>query len=89
MVDVDGNEVKLTRRQAEMVALLCEGLTYKEMGTRLGISWQTVRGTLHGLYAKLGLGGANARVMVVLMAYKNPPAVVLGDDVDGCGVILC
>lgn len=71
MVDVDGNEVRLTRREEQMVELLCEGLTYKEMGTRLGISWQTVRFTLHGLYVKLGLDGANARVRVVLMVMRG------------------
>lgn len=71
MVNVDGNEVRLTRREAELLELLPEGLTYKEMGKKLGISWQTVRFLLHCLYTKLKVGnGPNARMRAVVVAHN-------------------
>lgn len=37
------SRVRLTKRQREIVALLAEGMTYAEIGVRLGIKRRTVR----------------------------------------------
>jgi DNA-binding NarL/FixJ family response regulator len=40
---------KLTPRQAQIVALLAEGLTQQQIGDRLGISRNTVKNHLYGV----------------------------------------
>ena len=44
----------LSKGQAEVLQLLAEGLTYKEVGRRLGLSWRTVQTQAKYAYAKLG-----------------------------------
>ncbi len=44
----------LSKGQAEVLQLLAEGLTYKEAGRRLGLSWRTVQTQAKYAYAKLG-----------------------------------
>lgn len=68
MVNVKGQEIRLTKRQAAMLPLLERGMTYKEIGNELGISWMTVRCMLHLLYEKAGVEGPNARIRVVTLA---------------------
>jgi DNA-binding CsgD family transcriptional regulator len=43
----------LTRREAEVLALLAEGKTNREIGVELGISAHTVKNHLERVYAKL------------------------------------
>lgn len=45
----------LTRRQREVVALIAEGLTYRQIGARLGIQDRTVR--MHVEYIARTLSG--------------------------------
>jgi len=44
-----------SQREAEIVLLLCQGLTYKAIGERLFISEHTVDNTVHKIYAKTGV----------------------------------
>jgi ATP/maltotriose-dependent transcriptional regulator MalT len=50
----------LTAREVEVLRLLAEDLTYREIGEELGISWQTVRTMAHNVYEKLGAKGKRA-----------------------------
>jgi two-component system nitrate/nitrite response regulator NarL len=43
----------LTERQREVVALVCEGLSNKTMGRRLGVTEGTVKTHLNVIYEKL------------------------------------
>jgi DNA-binding NarL/FixJ family response regulator len=47
--DVD----QLTSRETELLALLAEGCLYKEIGERLGVSYNTVRAHVRNVYKKL------------------------------------
>ena len=47
------DEVKLSKRETEILELLCEGLANKEIADRLDISVETVRVHLKHVYEKL------------------------------------
>lgn len=49
----EGQASPLTDREQEVVALLCEGRTYREAATALGISVGTVQTYVKAIYAKL------------------------------------
>jgi len=51
--DVESDEFLLTSRETEIVKLIEEGLTYKEIGERLGISTHTVHTHIKNIYEKL------------------------------------
>ena len=46
-------EAVLSEREQEVLALLAEGLLYKEIGDRLGISVGTIKQHIHRIYGKL------------------------------------
>ena len=46
-------EARLTPREQEILALLAEGLLYKEIGARLAISEAAVKQHIHRMYGKL------------------------------------
>lgn len=50
-------EPKLSPREVEVLGLLAEGLTYKQVGERLGIEWRTVQVHARRVYEKLGVSG--------------------------------
>jgi len=54
----------LTRREHQIVQVLAEGITNKEIGRRLGLTEGTVKVHLHRIYRKLGI--ANRTVLAVL-----------------------
>lgn len=56
----------LTAREAELLSLLTEGLTNKELGKRLFISQATVKTHLAHIYAKLGVDSRAAAVSIAL-----------------------
>lgn len=78
---------ELTKREAEVMRLLKDprGLTYKEVGEEMGISWMTVRFMAHAVYAKLGLGGFGARARLMmkppLQPSQNQKGGNLGKDI--------
>jgi two-component system, NarL family, nitrate/nitrite response regulator NarL len=63
----------LTAREAQILALLAEGLVNKEIAARLGISRHTVKTHLAALFHKLGVTtraeavAAGARAGVILL----------------------
>jgi DNA-binding NarL/FixJ family response regulator len=54
----------LTRREHQIIQVLAEGITNKEIGRRLGLTEGTVKVHLHRIYRKLGI--ANRTVLAVL-----------------------
>jgi two-component system response regulator DevR len=56
------HEFGLTRRQQQVVPLISEGLTNKEIASRLGISEQTVKNHVHGIMRRIGV---NDRLQVI------------------------
>lgn len=52
----------LTQREREVLGLLCEGLSDKEIAERLDLSHSTVRNGLSSIYRKLGVPRRNAAV---------------------------
>lgn len=56
----------LTAREAELLALLAEGLSNDEIGVRLGIESNTVRTHMSNIYAKLGVNSRSEAMLTVL-----------------------
>jgi DNA-binding CsgD family transcriptional regulator len=50
-------EPKLSPREVEVLGLLADGLTYRQIGERLGIEWRTVQVHARHIYEKLGTSG--------------------------------
>jgi DNA-binding NarL/FixJ family response regulator len=61
-------EQGLSRREAEILGLLSEGITNKEIAVRLGISAETVRTHLSRIYGKLHVQGRTEAVTKYLKA---------------------
>jgi DNA-binding NarL/FixJ family response regulator len=59
----------LTQRESEILALLSEGLSNKEIADRVNISYDTVRAHLRHIYEKLHVRG---RTEAVMMYLKTP-----------------
>ena len=57
---------RLTDREEEILALLAQGLQYKEIAARLDISTSTVRAHLHTIYVKLHVGSRTEAVVKYL-----------------------
>lgn len=76
---VDGNGMKLlSKREAEVVGCLAEGLTNREIGERLGLSQHTVKNHLFRIFDKLGVSN---RIELLFMALSQtstpaPPTVL-------------
>lgn len=45
---------RLTPRERQVIALVCEGLSNQELAARLGVSQGTIRRHTSSIYAKLG-----------------------------------
>ena len=58
----------LSRREAEVLARLARGRTYKEAAAELGISWRTVQNLAYRAYQKLG---ADGRVQAIQVAREH------------------
>jgi DNA-binding NarL/FixJ family response regulator len=65
----------LTRRQREVIQLICEGMKKKQIAERLFISYTTVRHHLSSIYTKLDVSD---RLELVIYAYRygldKPPS---------------
>jgi DNA-binding CsgD family transcriptional regulator len=48
---------RLTGREIDVLALLAEGMSYREVGDRLQISWRTAQLHANRIYSKLGVHG--------------------------------
>jgi DNA-binding NarL/FixJ family response regulator len=58
----------LTRREVEIIALICDGLTNHQIANRLFISETTVRHHLTSIFAKLDVGD---RLKLAVYAYRH------------------
>lgn len=65
----------LTQRESEILALLSEGLSNKEIADRVNISYDTVRAHLRHIYEKLHVRG---RTEAVKMYLKSPSLSLAG-----------
>jgi len=65
----------LTNRESEILALLSEGLSNKEIADRVDISYDTVRAHLRHIYEKLHVRG---RTEAVKMYLKSPGLSIAG-----------
>ena len=63
----DGRRSRLTQREYEILCLLAEGVASREIGTRLGIKYVTVRTHLRNLASKLA---AHSKLEVVAKAHE-------------------
>lgn len=63
-----GEDVKLSKRESEILDLICEGLSSHEIADKLGVSRRTVEGHRANLIAKTG---AKSTIQLVLYAMKN------------------
>ena len=61
----------LTRRELEILELLAEGISNKEIATRIGISFETVRTHLGHIYEKLHVQGRTEAVTRFLKSGPN------------------
>jgi DNA-binding NarL/FixJ family response regulator len=59
-----GAHLGLTRREAELLTLLGEGLSPRQAADKMQLSWQTVRTHMRNLYRKLGVGDRAAAVAI-------------------------
>ena len=55
-------EVRLTDREREVLVVAAEGLTAREIATRLGVRERTVTTHLARIYGKLGVGSRLAAI---------------------------
>jgi DNA-binding CsgD family transcriptional regulator len=69
----DGETLRLTPRQLEVLGLLCEGLPNKLICRRLSISAGTVKAHISGILRELGVG---SRLQAVVAARRSG---LLGD----------
>jgi DNA-binding NarL/FixJ family response regulator len=65
-VSRDLNE--LSRRESEIIRLIAEGLSNKEIGVRLSLSEKTVKNHISHIFAKLNI---NARSRAAVYAIRN------------------
>jgi DNA-binding NarL/FixJ family response regulator len=63
-----GAHLGLTRREAELLSLLGEGLPPRDAAVRMGLSSETVRTHTRNLYRKLGV---NDRAAAVAVAWRE------------------
>lgn len=64
----NGHAARLTERELEVVALICEGLQNKQIATRMGISETTVRHRLTSIFSKLGVA---SRLELLVYAQRH------------------
>ena len=60
--------VRMTRREREVVALIADGLTNKEIADKLNLSAYTVKSHVHNILEKMAL---NTRVQIAIFANSN------------------
>ena len=63
---------ELSRREQQVVTLVCEGLSNKEIARRLGVTEGTVKIHLNSIYAQLGVR-SRIELMVALSGRGSKP----------------
>jgi len=71
---VDLNEVKITQRDEQVLKLLVQGCTNKEIASELRISPRTVKQHLRTLFLRAGIKDGRKRVkLAIAMRIKEEP----------------
>lgn len=74
--DPDPKAALLTSREAEILALIEEGLTNQQIASRLSLTLHTVKNHVHNMLTKLGVGSrAEAVAVGRAVRYANPVSV--------------
>ena len=72
--DITGGGAPLTRREKEILTLLCKGLNYQEIANTLVISQFTVRKHIQNIYAKLNVSDrVNALIRGRELLFRQEP----------------
>ena len=79
-LDHRGQLYRLTVRELQVVALICEGLSNKQMASRLDIAVHTVKCHVHNALLKLGVS-SRLEVAVMLLAPPLPMHAELQEQV--------
>ena len=69
--DAGAGATALTQRERQIVRLVCEGLSNKEVGQRLNITDGTIKVHLHKIFEKLRVSNRTALVAVYLSSPDN------------------
>ncbi len=67
-VDPDKEKVKLTKRESEVLTLICQGLSNSEISDKLCLSLRTIEGHKSNLFSKTGVKNS---ISLVMYAIKN------------------
>jgi len=73
-LDAVTERYRISKREREVVELLLQGKTYKEIQDVLFISFNTVKNHAYNVYQKLGVKSRSQLVHVVLTEQDEPPA---------------
>ena len=68
--DLADKPFQLTAREKEIISLISEGLSNKEIAVRLHIATHTVKSHVHNILEKLALG---SRLQIAAFARRKPP----------------
>ena len=81
--DAGAGATALTQRERQIVRLVCEGLSNKEVGQRLNITDGTIKVHLHKIFEKLRVSNRTALVAVYLSSPdKQRPQDEAGEQLD-------
>lgn len=75
------NKLGLTNREQQVVVLISEGLTNKEIANRLNLAEQTVRNHVHRMLRKVGVSHRLAVVDICRLQGSNVPILGNGNPV--------
>jgi DNA-binding NarL/FixJ family response regulator len=67
---IPDSAIKLTSREKQIVDLIAQGLSNKEIATRLHIATQTVKSHVHNILEKLAL---SSRLQIAAFAHRREP----------------
>ena len=72
--DAGAGATELTHRERQIVRLVCEGLSNREVGRRLNITDGTIKVHLHKIFEKLRVSNRTALVAVYLSSPNDDGA---------------
>lgn len=65
------SEIHITPRELEVLRLLAEGLSNREIAARLGISKGAVRHRLHAIFTQMGFDGTKGSRVLLATEYAR------------------
>jgi DNA-binding NarL/FixJ family response regulator len=70
--------VRMTKREREVIELIADGLSNKEIGQKLAVSTYTIKSHIHNVMEKLAL---HTRLEVANYSYTNKTLKTIGDKI--------